>query len=207
MPAKIASVHHSIEDWDFDYGDEHRSLAVDQFISVPSSLKFSGAPRAWGTHVLCRIPGTLVLPQGEVRTWSRRYYGSHGIAVFRHQTALGEFSWQNLYYVSVHPAWAVFTRVLDGVPSNRGSTDVYFANDEWIHYRTFWYNGKTPGGVDALCVDIYVEIDGEWVKQGSTMYDTGNYFKDSETNRCGLRIALGGGQSAWYDDTEIWGPV
>ncbi len=207
MPGKIKPVHHSLTDWDFQFGAQYRSLAVDHYVSPPSSLKFTGAPGGWTNAVLCRIADTLCLPQGEVRTWARRTFGIFYPCVFRNDRPLGSAGWVNSYYVYIAAARARLYLVYDSALYLRDETVCYWEHDEWIHYRVFWYNGKTPGDEDALCVDIYYEVAGEWVRTGATMYDTGNYFKDDPVNRCGIAGNLGLGHTEWFDNTEIWGPV
>ncbi|GAI25646.1 unnamed protein product, partial [marine sediment metagenome] len=76
---------------------------------------------------------------------------------------------------------------------------------EWNHYRVHWYNGVKPDVGPAICVDLYREVAGEWQQEGITMYDTNNRWADSETNRCGLEGTPWLLNSAWFDDTEIWG--
>lgn len=207
MPGKLVAAHHTLADWDFMHGDTYRSLATDYYISEPSSLKFSGSTVSWVSAVLCRIPATLCLPQGEVRTWVRRNTGYGYPIMFRNQAPLGSPDYQNFYSTSLHAYGVRLYRWVGGGATNVDNTSCYTAINEWVHYRFFWYNGKTPGDVPALCLDVYREVSGEWVKQGSTLYDTLNYWKDSSVNRCGVFPLLATGHQQWYDDTEIWGPV
>ncbi len=207
MPGKNAAAHHSIADWDFEHGDTYRFLSDDYYISPPTSLKHYTAVDWFGDAILCRIPATLVLPQGEVRTWLRKPDGAIFVAIFRCQTVLGTSNFHNGYGIAIFNNIAMLRREIGDVGTTRDTTPCYMAYNQWIHYRVFWYNGKTPGEQDALCVDIYREIAGEWVKEGETMYDTDNSWKDSELNRCGLVAICEPGWSTWFDDTEIWGPV
>ncbi|MBA7642318.1 hypothetical protein ES703_50008 [subsurface metagenome] len=207
MPGKIAVAHHSIADWDFQHGDTYRSLSPIQYVSAPTSLRFLKAGGAWSNAVLCRIPATQCLPQGEVRNWTFTGYSTKYPAVFRNQAALGSADYLNCYFVSITTAAAYLARYIAGVPSQRDTTPCLGYYLQWVHYRIFWYNGKTPGDVPALCVDVYLEIDGQWIKQGSTMYDTDNSWKDSAVNRSGFLSIAGGNLANFWDDTEIWGPV
>ncbi|MBA7543757.1 hypothetical protein ES705_36097 [subsurface metagenome] len=207
MPDKLPAEHHSIADWDFERGAEYRSLADDFFISAPTSLKFSGAPAPFGGVVLCRIPATLVLPQGEIRNWKRATRISSSVANFRNQKPLGDADSQNCYYLATLETTIKLHRFVAGVHTLLDSTLCPDVIDTWIHYSIIWYNGFTPGSAAALCVDVYLEIAGEWVKQGDTMYDTDNLWKDSAINRVGFRPGVWAGTSEWWDNTEIWGPV
>ena len=199
--------HHSLADWDFEHGSLYRSLADDQFVSAPTSLKYTAPGDLWSTTLLCRITGTLALPQGEVRTWVRRAGGSLCAPCFRNQAPLGTSAEFNCYYIVPSYSNVYLYRVIEGTPTNIANTPCYTAFNIWLHYRVFWYNGLTPGEQEALCVDVYYEDAGEWVKQGNTMYDTWNMWKDSEINRCGLLPISQLNYPIWHDDTEIWGPV
>lgn len=207
MSSKLAhAAHHTLADWDFEKGSQYRSLASDQYISAPTSLKFTIAS-AWSCVILCRIPATLNLPQGEVRSWGRSNAWTAGWYTFRNQAALGSADYQNCYRVAFTRDLATLDRIVAGTPFTIGTVPYVGASNLWHHIRLFWYNGKTPGDVPALCVDIYREVTGEWVKQGSTLYDTMNKWKDSSINRCGIYASGGSGWLLWFDDTEIWGPV
>ncbi len=205
---KLIPVHHTLADWDFRHGATYRSLSAAQFISAPTSLRFLNATaiNIFDT-VLCRLPATQCLPQGEVRTWVYGYDINFRIASFRNQAPLGTANWANSYQLILTSTQARLYRYIDGAYSHRSTTSCQAFSNTWTHYRIFWYNGETPAGVAALCVDLYREIAGEWVKEGSTMYDTANTFKDSETNRCGFEGNSYNNQLQYFDDTEIWGPV
>ena len=209
MPDKIAAVHHSIEDWDFQQDATYRSLANDYYISEPTSLKFSSSPGLLHNTFLCRIPATLNVAQGEVRTWLRRSHDIHGPspAVFRNQAPLGTSDNSNCYHVWLVAGRVELVRIISGFPSTIATWNWAPPANTWAHVRTFWYNGKTPAEEDALCVDFYVEDADEWVKIEDTKYDPVNKWKDSEINRCGLYVLHRTGLESWFDDTEIWGPV
>ena len=207
MPGELKIGHHTLADWDFQYGAAGRSLDDTFYISAPTSLKMVSPDGVVRSSILCRIPGTLVLPQGEVRTWVRSGGRSYSLCVFRSQDPLGSATWLNLYQIWLTYNVAVLHRFVGGVQTFPDSTECYTCAFEWNHYRAFWYNGFTPGETPALCVDLYREIAGEWSKMGDTMYDTVNMFKDSEINRCGISSLVGNGLINWFDDTEIWGPV
>ncbi|MBA7544146.1 hypothetical protein ES705_36494 [subsurface metagenome] len=207
MPGKLKIEHHTLTDWDFEHGGLYRSLSTAFYISAPSSLKFGPSPAWWATYVLCRIPATLCLPQGEIRAWHRTIQPTIPLAIFRNQAPLGTVNILNCYVVSISATALSLGRYVNGVGRAIDSTDGYWVGSTWIHFRVFWYNGKTPGEEEALCVDGYREIAGEWVKIGNTMYDPDNVFKDSEINRIGFASTLFAGVEAWIDDTEIWGPV
>ncbi len=205
---KVLPVHHTISDWDFERGATNRSLSAARYISAPTSLRFlEPTSSQFLNNILCRIPATLCLPQGEVRTWVYGYYLAFTVALFRNQAALGSANELNCYQVYLAGTTSRLVRKLGGVLSFRDdSTCTSFINT-WTHYRVFWYNGETPGGTPALCVDLYREIAGEWVKEGSTLYDTDNSFKDSAINRAGFRARSRNNWPQYWDDTEIWGPV
>jgi len=205
---KLIPVHHSVVDWDFQHGPQYRSLSATQYVSAPTSLRFlKPTLGTWRNAVLCRHPDAQCLPQGEVRTWVWAYYTGRCVALFRNQKALGNAAFANTYGLFVTTATATLIRYINSVYSVRDSTTCIGHQNHWDHYRVFWYNGKTPGDVPALCVDVYYESAGEWVKQGDTLYDTANYWKDSGTNRAGFRGYSEANHPQYWDDTEIWGPV
>jgi hypothetical protein len=200
-------IHHSLTDWDWQHGDTGRSLSDLFFVSAPTSLEMTAGPERFLSNILCRIPATLCIPQGEVRTWVRGPHPSFTPCLFRNQAPLGTSDHENCYFIGVAYGISYLYRRVDGSSYYPDTSVCYTAANVWLHYRTFWYNGLTPGEVPALCVDIYLEVDGEWVKQGETLYDTVNAFKDSEINRCGIRANVSSDTSVYHDDTEIWGPV
>lgn len=207
MPGKLLEAeHHTLADWDFEKGDENRSLSDDFFISAPTSLKFT-APSTFGNIVLCRIPATMCLPQGELRTWQRKSSGNFYPALFRSQAPLGTADALNMYMIYSERVVSRLFRVIAGAPVQVDTTTLFTYLDQWCHHRVYWYNGVTPGEEPALCVDLYRQEDGEWIKDGATMYDTANQWADSEINRCGFREYLPAGHISYTDDTEIWGPV
>ncbi|MBA7696219.1 hypothetical protein ES703_104862 [subsurface metagenome] len=209
MPKILIPEHHTIADWDFRHGALYRSLSATRYISEPTSLKFLNATGSyiWDT-VLCRLDSTLCLPQGEVRTW---LYPSadwaHHPFSFRNQAALGSSNNSNHYFIELSFNVAYLICAVAGDWTIKGSVAVSYSLTEWNRWRIVWYNGETPGEVPALCVDLYKEVAGEWVKQGSTMYDTANRWKDSAVNRCGIEGDSVNNHPEYWDDTEIWGPV
>ena len=207
MPGKIAAAHHTLADWDFETGATNRSLSSDYFISAPTSLKFISTSGIWYSSVLCRLPATLCLPQGEVRTWVRRDHPAFRLFTFRNQAPLGTANILNCYLCYPTYSQLIFIRSVDGHLTTIGVNDIDMVADTWYHFRIFWYNGKTPGEVPALCIDFYKEVDDEWIKIGPTIYDTLNKWKDSEINRCGLWPEAFPGKPIYFDNTEIWGPV
>ncbi|MBA7589258.1 hypothetical protein ES708_31339 [subsurface metagenome] len=207
MSIKLKSEHHTLTDWDFQYGAAGRLLDNSTYISEPTSLKMFTTNGRMRSAILCRIPGTLVLPQGEVRTWIRVTRPNYCPAMFRNQSPLGNPTFLNCYYIWLAYTTASLHRFVDGADTGVAYTTCYTVALTWVHYRTFWYNGKTPGDVPALCVDLYREIAGEWSKMGDTLYDTDNMWKDSEINRTGVWAWVADNEDEWYDDTEIWGPV
>ena len=205
---KIMPVHHSVVDWDFQYGATNRSLSATRCVSEPTSLRIlEPGSTAFRDTILCRHPDTQCLPQGEVRNWEYGAFYLKHVASFRNQAPLGSANFENCYEIFVASANISLDRYLLGVYSRRDITTGTGFLSQWTHYRSFWYNGETPGHVPALCVDVYREIAGEWVKEGNTLYDTANSWKDSAINRAGFKSYSRYGVPQYWDDTEIWGPV
>ncbi|MBA7543495.1 hypothetical protein ES705_35826 [subsurface metagenome] len=207
MPGKLKSEHHTLADWDFEFGSEGRFLSDDYFISPPTCLKMEPPSEYIFTPILCRIPGTLCLPQGELRTWLRSIHGDFILAGFRNQAPLGTATRDNCYYIMATPTDTRLYLRLNDAGYLHSSTTPCYVIDEWQHFRIFWYNGFNPAEEESLCVDIYLDVASEWVKQGSTLYSRQNRWKDSEINRCGPFPHTFPAWPKYWDDTEIWGPV
>ena len=206
--SKPAAGHFSVSDWDVD-SPVPCSLSSTQYVSPPTSRYCLEAASVWRiAHHLCRIAATQCLPQGRWITYIRIVSGSHEVALFRNQAALGSANHDNCYYVHVGPAGFYLRRMIGGATSYTWPTYEWTSPDgQWHHYRVDWWNGTLADGTPCLCVEVFKEITGEWVLQGERMTDTTNQWKDSEINRVGFRINAGYGDGAYFDDSEIWAPV
>ncbi|MBA7642498.1 hypothetical protein ES703_50193 [subsurface metagenome] len=205
---QIKMEHHSVSDWDFEHGATNRSLSAAQFISPPTSLRILEPTTATFMDViLCRVPATQCLPQGEVRSWVHSYYRNLHVAQFRNQKPLGSANQNNGYQIYLAMNVASLGRYINNVYSERDSTTCETFVSTWTRYRVVFWNGTTPGDVAALCVNLYREVAGEWVQEGSTMYDTDNSWADSEINRIGFRARSTYNHPQYWDDTELWAPV
>ncbi|MBA7572833.1 hypothetical protein ES708_14620 [subsurface metagenome] len=199
--------HHSVADWDFEFGATKRSLSSARYVSPPTSLCIlepTGTP--FFDVILCRVPGTLCLPQGEVRNWHYYHYSDSRVAMFRNQSPLGSAINDNYYEVYLISTTARLYSKSAGILTKRDETSCQTFTDQWAHYRVVFWNGYTPLAVEALCVNLYREIAGEWVQEGETMYHTGNLWKDSEINRIGFHAHSLANWPEYWDDTEIWAP-
>lgn len=203
-----AIIHHSVVDWDFRTGTV-KVLYTDFYVSAPSCLLIYRSNGGIDyPAVLCRIAETLCIAQGEVRTWHRANDRTRSFFLFfRNQHALGGADYENSYLWAITGDWAYLSRYIGGVPVEIGHFAVSWANNEWNHWRTVYWNGKTLAGEDALAVDLYKKVAGEWVQQGETLYDTENQWADSEINRSGIGCWTQYGKVHWFDNTEIWGEV
>jgi len=202
------SAHHSVSDWDFQAG-MHHTLTELQFVSAPSSLECwwqEGNPL--DSSILCRIAETQVIAEGEVRTWYRTTNFTRPVfLLFRNQHALGGADRADCYHWDITSAWAYLSRRIADVPVEIGHFSILMYNNTWHHLRTRFWSGKNPAGEDALNVELFLEVDGDWVQQGTTLYDTENQWKDSEINRLGIGGRTDSAPHHFFDDTEIWAPV
>lgn len=200
--------HHSVVDWDFTAGT-FKVLSAATFVSAPTSLL------VWNRNgdtihpaILCRVAETLCIAQGEVRTWAITWDFSRDFRLtFRNQHTLGGASYSNCYNWRITGAWAHLFRTIADAEVLIGSIALDWPIWVWHHWRTRYWSGKTPGGADALCVELYWEVAGEWVQLGTTLYDTNDQWKDSEINRSGIGLWCDPGKGYYFDDTEIWGTV
>ncbi|MBA7623451.1 hypothetical protein ES703_30847 [subsurface metagenome] len=200
--------HHSVADWDFEFGATNRSLSAVQYVSPPTSLRILEPTSAdFRDTVLCRIAETQCLPQGEVRNWAWYNYIALMVACFRNQAPLGTANFQNCYYVHLSGTSARLYRYIGGVISLRDQTTCQTFGQAWAHYRVLFWNGLTPSLEEALCVNLYHGVGDIWTQEGQTMYDTDNSWKDSEINRIGFVPYSSDNREQYWDDTEIWGPA
>ncbi|GAH97702.1 unnamed protein product [marine sediment metagenome] len=197
--------HHSIEDW--DRSQPSSILLTDaHYVSEPSSLLFSEYEEEsyWGT-ILSRHVDAQDLAEGRIVTqFQARVAGYQAGFTFRNQAALGTSNYENCYLIVFFGSEWHLDYVTGGVEHGIGATSMDFPTYEWIKLRLSWWNGYSDNGLPALAVMLERYIDGEWVKQGDTLYDEDNHFKDSETNRCGLHALGQTIDVIFYDDTEIW---
>ena len=208
---KIATknpTHHSVVDWDFTAGT-CKSLYAPIHVSAPTSLLIQQTNGCTARPaILCRIAETLCIAQGEVRTWHYTWNQTRDFRLpFRNQHALGGADFDNTYYWGITGAWAYLYRVIAGVPVEIGHFAVSFANTTWTHWRTVYWNGADPEENPALAVQLFKEVEGEWVQQGVTLYDTQNQWADSEINRSGIGCWTDATAAHLFDDTEIWGAI
>lgn len=200
--------HHSVSDWDFTAG-AHHVLTEALYVSAPSCLEMywqAGNPLL--STVLCRRADTLVIPQGEVRTWYRTTNVTRpGSLTFRNQHALGGADFDDCYRWDFTGNWAYLYRVIGGVDTKVEQFAIALTQNAWEHLRTRFWSGKDPEGADALNVELFKEVAGDWVQQGDTVYDTEDQFKDSGINRLGVGGKTDSAPHHYFDDTEIWAPV
>ncbi|MBA7569784.1 hypothetical protein ES708_11525 [subsurface metagenome] len=200
--------HHSVADWDFEAGTAYQ-LFSEFFHSEPSCLRvyqLNGSEER--PSILCRVPETLVLPQGEVRTfWWTDNLTRDAWLLFRNQHALGGADHDNTYLWSLTGNWATLSRWEAGVSTLIGSFVISITYNGWFHWRTAFWNGTSPDHNPALCVNLYKEVAAEWIQQGETLYDEVNKWADSEINRVGIGCWVSSDTNKYFDDTEIWAPV
>lgn len=205
---KIQINHHSVSDWDFTPGT-CKELTEALFVSAPSCLwvrQTNGCTAR--PAILCRIAETQCIAQGEIRTWHYTGNRTRDFRLpFRNQHALSGADYENTYYWGITGDYAYLYRVIAGTPVTIGTIPISFENNIWYHWRTVYWNGADLEGNPALCADLYLEVEGEWVKQGDTLHDTENQWKDSEINRSGIGCWVDGVNYHLFDDTEIWGAV
>lgn len=200
--------HHSVADWDFELGTLYRSLSAETFVSSPSSLKFYATGTTYRRDtVLCRLADTLCIAQGELRTWLRYNGFYQRVPCFRNQAPLGTATWDNCYFVQIISDKWTLTRYIGGTGPTLAETACSSVNNVWEHWRCVFWDGNNPEYQEALCVELYKEIGGEWVKQGATLYDTTSQWETSEINRIGFHMTFRDAKAQFIDDTEIWGPV
>lgn len=205
---KLIANHHSVADWDFTAGT-CKELTTGWFVSAPSCLRIRQTNGCEARPaVLCRIAETLCIAEGEIRTWHQGTNRTRDFRlIFRNQRALGGADYENTYYWSSVGDWAHLYRVIGGVGAEIGYFRVDWASNEWNHWRTVYWNGEDGAGNPALAVQLFKEVEGEWIQQGVTLYDTDNQWKDSLINRSGIGCWVSGYYNQLFDDTEIWGAI
>lgn len=201
--------HHTVVDWDYS-ANITKSLDATTFVSSPSSLRMTTVVAGTQyTQILSRIAATQCIAQGEVRSWVKNLTEMEAARFhFRNQAALGSANLTNTYFWVIFRLTFQLLRVIAGVQVSIGSfSPVGWVNYAWNHARIIYWNGLNLSGNPALCSEAYLEIAGVWVKQGTTLYDTANQWKDSAINRSGIGGQVTSDQRLNFDDTEIWGSV
>jgi hypothetical protein len=126
------------------------------------------------------------------------------MAMFRNQAPLGQANYSNTYYVlNSSTQWGLVRRINDSA-TTIGYTGLSSSGLTWEHWRIVFWDGINPSYQEALCVEVYKEIEGEWIKQGDTIYDTASQWKTSEINRIGFHCTTANSKRQCWDDTEIW---
>jgi len=97
-------------------------------------------------------------------------------------------------------------RVINGTGSEKYQCAIDYPADEWTHWRTVFWNGENEQGQNALAVQLFKEVEGQWVQQGDTYFDTDQLWKNSATNRMGIGAYNKSGAVYYFDDTELWIP-
>lgn len=200
--------HHSVSDWDFQFAAPNWTLDTALYVVAPASLRLKYT--AGGTpsfSVICKYATVLNLPQGELRTWYRSVQAYEAWCTFRNQAAVGSANELNCYATVMSPTNLALYRMVAGIATARGSWPTTHAVNTWERFRLQWWNGNDLYGVDALCVNLYKEVSGQWVQQGGTLYDTSQQWKTSSINRVGLRGQTDVTYFTNFDETEIWGPA
>jgi len=195
-------LHNSWADWDFD--NDKMFLAIDHFISPPSSLKrsFIGSPGR--TVALCNHAATLNLPAGQLETYLRREVGRHIYIHLRSQQPAGTSSIEESTYVWFQE-WGTICLRLSAL-GNKGLLPIFdylMPNDQWVLLRVSWWTDISLYCVTALHVKLEVYEGGAWIDKG-TAYDDDDWGADTGKARCGLSFIQG---PIWADDTIIRGPA
>ena len=206
---KMAKItHKSLVDWDFSAGTE-KALDSTIFVSPPSSLRIYSTIYASNLrNVLCRVPATQCIAQGELRTWFRTNNNARAMRLmFRNQAALDSATNENTYAVKFESLQVSYERWVAGAGTIIGGVAGFIEDDIWYHLRIIYWSGVDLEGTPALNIELYREVDAAWVKQGDTIFDTQDKWKDSEINRSGLHADTYRDRIFYWDDTEIWGAV
>jgi hypothetical protein len=119
---------------------------------------------------------------------------------FRNQAALGSASITNCYlwYYDAYGYYVKLYRWVNGSLTQLRSVNVSYARDTWHKFKTSWWSDPGLGG---LVIRLERWDGSAWVKVFDDYVDSADYWKDSNTNRCG---PSGYYQGGWHDDTEIY---
>lgn len=208
MKPKLYLLKHSLADWDWEE-NMYRELTTAQFISPPSSLMlYTQAGAHEFNTALCRHPDTQCLAEGELGHWMRTQNKLYWVHFnFRNQCPLGNANWSNCYHLYFMYNQATLHRRINDTDTGIAYVPISIDKEMWYHFRVVWWNGQNLEGYPALAVELYQEIEGEWVKKGDTMFDTMNQWKDSSINRVGFTSRGNIVYVRYVDDTEIWRPA
>lgn len=200
MTTLLLPKHHSSADWDF----RNASWLIDtaQYVSSPSSLKFTGSNTA-----LCKNSVPATIPLGHVEFWFRSQAVSAYplIIEFRNQAAVGSANRADTYELQ---------RTLDGINSDavafwrfEGGIAQWIARlgaitslpaNTWHKFRVSWWESW-----GQLRMRLERWDGANWVQEGSDQVDPVNKWSDSAINRCGLSSFYG---AQWNDDVNTCWP-
>ncbi len=198
VPVPVSVPHHTVGDW--DKSTATWELDTDLYISPPSSLDIWGAGNKC---FLCRLPGSLNLPDGRVITWFHLAWKDNFILTFRNQATLGSANLSNTYLIQDTALnYIGLAKIVNDVYTLVGQ--VWWDKDlyTWYRGRFTWWTTYDEQNTPSLAVHFELEVAGEWVDLG-IIHDTNNLWHDSDTNRCGPATSTG---YVHFDDTEIWKP-
>jgi len=208
LPVKepLLPVHHSLSDFDWQYGASFRSLDPAWYTSSPTSLKIAGAITGTQMAWLLRTAPTQALSQGRIDSSMKRGINAQPGFCFRNQRALGGADWQNCYVLVGYGLTWQLQRWVGGAYTAVGTTGTCLVNGESGAFRVDFWNGENLAGTPALCVALYRSILAVWTLDGPILYDTTNKWNGNPVNRVGLFTSSAASNYLWFDDTNFWIP-
>jgi len=206
-PVLMAPQHHSVSDWDFEYGTWE--LNADQFISPPTSLRLT-SPSGTGVYhaVLCRHATVQELDEGYLEAFFRTttILDSRPCFFIRNHQPLGtahRYNGYMMYFGGGTCDWFFYTAA--GVRTQMGSVSFGVDNHVWYGVRFKWWNGTNPTDDPATVMEISKWAAGTW-SDPTTLYDNAENNKGPGINRVGVGGWIKSGRYTYHDDTKIMYP-
>jgi len=200
--------HHSLGDWDFEAGHFY-FLDNTEYVSSPTSLCTPlSTPATTYFYVFLKDTLGKNIPNGRFITdWRFTGFVDRMEIYLRQQPPFVHRGTEDGYVVLVNPVaghWRIsrYTGGTGGIENTESLTSLVV--DTWYKIKLDFYEYLNADLNYILRIELFVEIDGEWVSQGH-WDDSTPLFSDSEDNRLGFALrAYQVGAFAWVEDTQIW---
>lgn len=194
--------HFSMSDWDWSYSAW--SIANDQIVSAPTSLRIVGTTPSARCIFLCKNAATLILPFGRISSWYRSNHAYNEVGFhFRNTAAPGLANRTNCYqafWVLSNTFWTLNEWSAGVNTRNWTASKAIQSANTWYHSRLTWY-------LTIAVFQVIMETwDGSnWIQQGLPITVQNPLFEAATYTRTGhVSSTSSSSFPVWWDDTRIY---